>query len=181
VACGLFMVCSGQVRLSTQSSNGRAILLKFVHAGDLSGLTAILSGKSYKATAEVSEPDQINFIPRAAFLRFLQANPEAVIHVAQLLADSHYAPHEIIETLGLSSSTFEKLARFLLGWFANHARGQDQVRIAITHEEIGSMIGVSRETLTRLLTAFKKRNLLAVTGTAVNICNGVAVQTLAGI
>jgi len=55
------------------------------------------------------------------------------------------------------------------------------VRIAITHEEIGSMIGVSRETLTRLLTAFKKRNLLAVTGTAVNICNGVAVQTLAGI
>jgi len=110
VACGLFMVCSGQVRLSTQSSNGRAILLKFVHAGDLLGLTAILSGKSYKATADVSEPDQINFIPRAAFLRFLHANPEAVIHVAQLLADSHYAPHEIIETLGLSSSTFEKLA-----------------------------------------------------------------------
>ena len=42
------------------------------------------------------------------------------------------------------------------------------------------MIGVSRETVTRLLTDFKKRNLLTVKGVAVNICNRAALQSLAG-
>jgi CRP-like cAMP-binding protein len=42
------------------------------------------------------------------------------------------------------------------------------------------MIGASRETVTRLLTAFKKRNLLTVQGATVNICNRAALQSLAG-
>jgi CRP/FNR family cyclic AMP-dependent transcriptional regulator len=100
--------------------------------------------------------------------------------VAQLLTDSHYASHEVIQSLGLSRSASEKLARFFLGWSANHARGQDRLRIALTHQEIGEMIGVSRETVTRLLTAFKKRNLLTVKGATVNICNRGALQNLAG-
>ncbi len=131
-------------------------------------------------TAEVSEQARVNFIPRAAFLRFLHANPGAVIQVAQLLTDSHFAGHEVIQSLGLSRSASEKLARFFLGGSANHAHGQDRLRIALTHEEIGEMIGVSRETVTRLLTAYKKRNVLTGNGATVNICNRSALQSLAG-
>ena len=179
-ACGIFAVCSGQVKLSTSSLEGRAVILKIAEAGELIGLPATLSGKPYEVTAEVSEQARVNFIPRATFLRFLHANPEAVIQVAQLLTDGHYADHEVIQSLGLSRSASEKLARFFLGSSANHARGQDRLRIALTQEEIGEMIGVSRETVTRLLTAFKKRNLLTVNGATVNICNRAALQSLAG-
>ncbi len=162
------------------SREGKAIILKIAEAGELIGLPATLSGKPYEVTAEVSEQAQVNFIPRAAFLRFLHANPGAVIQVAQLLTDSHYAGHEVIQSLGLSRSAPEKLARFFLGWSANHAHGQDRLRIALTQEEIGEMIGVSRETVARLLTAFKKRNLLTVKGATVNICNRPALQVVAG-
>jgi CRP/FNR family cyclic AMP-dependent transcriptional regulator len=179
-ARGIFAVCSGQVKLSTSSLEGKAIILRVAEAGDLLGLPATLSGKPYEVTAEVSEQARVNFIPRAAFLRFLHANPGAVIQVAQLLTDSHFADHEVIQSLGLSRSASEKLARFFLGWSANHAHGQDRLRIALTQEEIGEMIGVSRETVTRLLTAFKKRNLLTVKGATVNICNRSALQSLAG-
>jgi len=179
-ACGIFAVCSGQVKLSTSSVEGKAIILKIAEAGELIGLPATLSGGPYEVTAEVSEPAQANFIPRATFLRFLHANPQAAIQVAHLLTESHYAGHEVIQSLGLSRSASEKLARFLLGWSANHARGQDRLRIALTQQEIGEMIGVSRETVTRLLTNFKKRNLLTVTGATVNICNRAALQSLAG-
>jgi CRP/FNR family transcriptional regulator, cyclic AMP receptor protein len=147
-------------------------------AGELLGLPAILSGRPYEVTAEVSEQARVNFIPRAAFLRFLNGHPEAVIQVAQLLTDSHYAGHEVIQSLGLSRSASEKLARFFLGWSANQAPGQNHLRIALTQEEIGEMVSVSRETVTRLLTAFKK-NLLTVKGATVNICNRAALQCLA--
>ena len=168
------------MKLSTSSLEGKAIILRIAEAGELLGLPATLSGKPYEVTAEVSEQARVNFIPRAAFLRFLHANPGAVIQVAQLLTDSHFAGHGVIQSLGLSRSASEKLARFFLGWSANHAHGQDRLRIALTHEEIGEMIGVSRETVTRQLTAFKKRNLLTVKGATVNICNRSALQNLAG-
>jgi CRP/FNR family transcriptional regulator, cyclic AMP receptor protein len=179
-ASGLFAVCSGQVKLSTSSLDGKAIIVKIAEAGELLGLPATLSGRPYEVTAEVSEQARVNFVPRASFLRFLRANPGAVIQVAQLLTDSHYAGHEVIQSLGLSRSASEKLARFILGWSANHARGQDHLRIILTQGEIGEMIGVSRETVTRLMTAFKKKNLLTVKGATVNICNRAALQSLAG-
>ncbi len=42
------------------------------------------------------------------------------------------------------------------------------------------MTGASRETVTRLMTAFRKKNLLTVMGATVNICNRAALQSLAG-
>ena len=167
-------------RFSPVSWTFSIIILKIAEAGELLGLPATLSGKPYEVTAEVSETARVNFIPRSAFLRVLSVHPEAVIQVAQLLTDSHFAGHEMIQSLGLSRSASEKLARFFLDWSANHAHGQDRLRIALTHDEIGEMIGASRETVTRLLTAFKKRNLLTVKGATVNICNRSALQSLAG-
>jgi len=179
-ARGIFAVCGGKVKLSTASREGKTIILKIAEAGELLGLPATLSDKPYEMTAEVSEPAWVNFVPRSSFLRFLQANPAAAIQVAQHLMTSHYTDHEVIQSLGLSRCASEKLARFFLGWSANHSRGQDRLRIALTQTEIGEMIGVSRETVTRLLTDFKKRNLLTVKGITVNICNRAALQALAG-
>jgi CRP/FNR family transcriptional regulator, cyclic AMP receptor protein len=177
---GMFAIRSGKVKLSTSSLEGKVIILKVAEPGELIGLPSTLSGKPYEVTAQVLKPARVNFIPRATFLRFLGANPKAVIQVAQLLTESHYAGHEVIQSLGLSRSAAEKLARFLLGWSANHAGGQDRLRIALTHEEIGQMIGATRETVTRQLINFKKRNLLTVTGATVNIRNRAALQSLAG-
>ena len=95
------------------------------------------------------------------------------------MTDSHYAGYEVIQSLALSRSAPEELARFFLGWSAHHA-GQDHLQIALTHDEIGEMIGVTRETVTRLLTAFKKRNWLAVKGATVMISDRTALQSLAG-
>jgi len=179
-ASGIFAVCTGHVKLSTSSVEGKAVILRIADAGELLGLPASLSGKPYEVTAVVSEQSRVTFIPRAVFLRFLRESPEAVLRVVQLLTDSHYAGHEVIQSLALSRSACEKLARFFLGWSANHAYGQDRLRIVLTHEEIGEAIGASRETVTRLLAAFKKRNVLTVKGGNVNICNRAALQSLAG-
>ena len=93
-ASGIFAVCSGQVKLSTSSHEGKAIILRIAEAGELIGLPATLSGKPYEVTAIVSEQARATFIPRAAFLRFMSANPAAVVQVAQLLMNNHYASHE---------------------------------------------------------------------------------------
>jgi CRP/FNR family transcriptional regulator, cyclic AMP receptor protein len=85
-----------------------------------------------------------------------------------------------MRTIGLSHSAGEKLARFLLEWAANYPEDQGQVRIklTLTHEEIAQMIGSSRETVTRLLADFRKKQLLQVMGSTLLIKNKQALESI---
>jgi CRP/FNR family cyclic AMP-dependent transcriptional regulator len=179
VASGIFALCTGLVKLSMSSPEGKALILKIAHAGELLGLAAILSGKPYEVTAQVSQQARATFIPRITFLRFLRVNPLAAAQATQLLIESHYDAHAVIRSLELSPTAPNKLARFFLGWSAHHAQGHDRLQVVLTHEEIGQMIGTSRETVTRLVTGFKKQHLLTVKGATVDICNRAALQVLA--
>lgn len=94
---GIFVVCSGQVKLSICSRDGKVLILKIAQAGELLGLHAVLSGESYEVTAEVNERAQVTFVPRSVFARFLPMNSEAFMRIAKLLMDSHYAEYELIQ------------------------------------------------------------------------------------
>jgi CRP-like cAMP-binding protein len=70
---GLFIVCSGKVKLSTTSKDGRVLILKQAEAGDVLGLSAAISGTNYEMTAETATPSQLNFIGRQDFMSLLQS------------------------------------------------------------------------------------------------------------
>jgi CRP/FNR family cyclic AMP-dependent transcriptional regulator len=113
------------------------------------------------------------------FASFLRANIEAFMSIARLLMDSHYAEYGLIQSLMLPRRASEKLSRLLLDWSASHGRGEDCFQITLTHEEIGEMIGVTRETVTRLLSEFKNRQLLIVKDATVTIRNRAGLEKLA--
>src|ERR1700685_2729881 len=84
-ARGVFVLCTGHVKLSTSSSDGKTLILRISEPGDLLGLPATISGRAYEVTADVIEPTQANFISRADFLKFLSDHGEAAVRVAQEL------------------------------------------------------------------------------------------------
>jgi CRP/FNR family transcriptional regulator len=86
-----------------------------------------------------------------------------------------------LRTVGLSSSAPEKLARLLLGWSQNGQTTESGTRFhfTLTHEEIGEFIGTSRETVTRTLTEFKHRRLVACHGATLTIRSRMALETYA--
>jgi CRP/FNR family transcriptional regulator len=51
----------------------------------------------------------------------------------------------------------------------------------LTHEEIAQMICTSRETVTRLLSQFKRQHLVSLVGTTIFIRNRKALEALAGL
>src|SRR6201988_5407981 len=69
---GVFVLCTGKVKLSTSSSEGKTIITKISDAGDVLGLNATISNRPYEVTAEMIEPGQANFITRDALLHFLR-------------------------------------------------------------------------------------------------------------
>jgi CRP/FNR family transcriptional regulator, cyclic AMP receptor protein len=165
-ARGVFILCSGRVKLSTSSIDGKTLIVRIADPGEVLGLPATVTGKPYELTAEVLEPTQANFISRTDFLAFLREFGEAALHVAQQLGETYHAAIAEMRSIGLSHSAGEKLARFLLDWCNIHGTGQGEIhaKLTLTHEEIAQMIGASRETVTRLFADFKRRQLLEIKG-----------------
>ena len=175
---GVFVLCSGKVKLSTSSPDGRSLILRISEPGEVLGLPATVTGKPYELTADVTEPTQANFISRADFLLFLREHGEAALRVAQQLGETYHSAIAEMRTIGLSHSAAEKLARFLLDLSANHdeVKGEVKLTLTLTHEEIAQMIGASRETVTRLFADFKKKQLLQVKGSTVIIKNKAGLE-----
>ena len=177
---GVFILCKGKVKLSTSSADGKTLILRISEIGEVLGLAAVVSGKPYQATAEVLEPTQANFITLRDFIEFLREHGEAALRVAQQLAENYHHALSEMRTIGLSHSAGEKLARFLLDWADEHHSDSAEIkmRLTLTHEEIAQMIGASRETVTRLFTDFKKKELLEIKGSTLVIRNRAGLEKI---
>ncbi len=180
---GIFIVVSGEVKLSINSSEGKRLILSIAKAGEVLGLSSVLSGLPSEMTAEVLYPSRIAVIDRDQFLAFMGRHPEVYQVVTQELSLQYKIACEQLRIVALSGSAPEKLARLLLEWSEGGQKTEAgmRFRFSLTHEEIGEFIGASRETVTRTLSTFKSRRLVAFHGSILEIPSRVALEHLAGV
>jgi CRP/FNR family transcriptional regulator len=178
---GVYLVLDGEVKLSINSSDGRRLILRIARKGEILGLTAVLSGNSYEMTAETLHPCTLVYVPRREFLAILSRHPEAYQSLAEELSRHISKACEQLRTVGLSATVPEKLARLLLDWSQNGQTTEYGTRFhfSLTHGEIGEFIGASRETVTRTLSVFKTRHLVAFHGSTLTIPNKAALENFA--
>jgi CRP/FNR family cyclic AMP-dependent transcriptional regulator len=176
---GVFVLCSGKAKLSTTSSEGKTIITKISEHGDVLGLNATISNRPYEVTAEMVEPGQANFIASDALVKFLHDYGEVAIRVARQLSRNYYSAHEKIRTLGLTSSPSQRFAKVLLGWCAEQEQSnRSLLHLGLTHGEIAEIIGVSRETVSRLFSDFKSKQLIQSSGSALIIRDKSALERM---
>lgn len=178
---GIFMLCQGQVKLSTTSRDGKTFILRVAKAGEVLGLHAVVTRKPYEVTVETMQPCQLNFVNREDFLRFLKAHGDACLRAAQQISRECRDAYEVVRSIGLSHSVSGKVAKFLLA-SATEGRvmnGVVRTRLALTHEEIAQITGTSRETITRILSEFRKKDIIELKNSTLTIHNKPALERLA--
>jgi CRP/FNR family cyclic AMP-dependent transcriptional regulator len=181
-ACrGIYILCKGRVKLSATSRQGQTLILQVVQPGEVLGLNATVSGSPHDTTAETGQPCQLNFVKRDDFLKFLTEHGLAGMHAAlQLSRESQHAYQQLRSFV--TTSAPERIARLMLEWSQGESgiattRG---IKVALTHGEIGQIIGVSRETVTRTLANFRRQHISELHGSTLRIQNMSAIQKLAG-
>jgi CRP/FNR family transcriptional regulator len=177
----VLVLCNGKAKLSTSSSEGRTVITKICDAGDVLGLSATISNRPYEVTAEMIEPGQANFITRDALLHFMREYGEVAVRIAEQLSRNYYSAYEGIRTLGLTNSPAVRFAKLLLGWCNTSVSNNGdpiQVKLTLTHEEIAEIIGTTRETVSRLFSQFKKKQLLQLKGATLIIRNRAALEKI---
>lgn len=79
------MLCSGKAKLSTTSREGKVLILKIAEAGEVLGLSAVISGEPFEVTAETAGPCQVNFVEREVLMRLMKKNGEFGLHASRAL------------------------------------------------------------------------------------------------
>jgi CRP/FNR family transcriptional regulator, cyclic AMP receptor protein len=177
---GIFVVCSGRAKLSVVARDGKTVILRIAEGRQLLGLSAVVSGRPSPVTATTLESCQAKFMETEGFMALLHQDSRVAMACAIALSREVGDAFQGVHNLLLARSSTEKLARLLLSWVANEPRNRDlRVPADFTHEEMAQMIGSSRETVTRLLSDMRRRELIRLDGSTLVIPNRIALQAIA--
>lgn len=178
---GVYMLCTGRVKLTMASPGGKTIIARIAEPGELLGLHSAMSGDAHELTAETLQPCQVDFIRREDFSKLFREHHDVVVNAIQQFGKYHRGACQQIRYLGLSTSATEKLACFLLKLAAGGQETPQGARfnLSLTHEEIAQIVGLTRESVTRGLAEFRHRSLISTKGPSVLIRNKPALQAIA--
>ena len=160
-ADGIYLLCSGRVKISISSAVGKKTILRIQQAGSLLGVNSVFKDVPYDVTVETLERCRIHFVSRSNFMKLLDISEAARVGVAHTLSNELSDLVEHMRSLLLSQSASERLVRLLLKWCDEQGGlGPERVRLnpGLTHEEIAQIICATRETVTRPVAELRGSN-----------------------
>jgi CRP/FNR family cyclic AMP-dependent transcriptional regulator len=176
---GIYILLRGKVKLSVDLRGGRTLILGIAQPGEVLGLSAIMSGKPAEFTAETLTLAQFSFVERKEFLHLIGEHCELCVLVVEVLSHQLREAVDMIHYSSGSQPAAEKLASLLASWISTSDEISEQgleLKLPLTQEEIGQMIGVSRETVSRLLAGFEKEEILSLDGSRLRILKKEALE-----
>jgi CRP/FNR family cyclic AMP-dependent transcriptional regulator len=178
---GIYILCKGRVKLSATSKEGQTLILKVAQPGEVLGLNATVGGVPHETTAETGQPCQLNFVRRDDFLKFLTQHGDACMHAAIQVSRECQQAYQQLRSFTMSSAS-QRVARLMLDWSHDDSGmvSVHPIKVALTHDEIGQIIGMSRETVTRTLATLRQQHLAHLQGSTLFIQNISAIRKLAG-
>lgn len=168
---GVYILCNGRAKITTASEHGNTIILKIALAGEALGLEAALSNRLHRETAELLDSCQVKFISRDKLISYFLEDNQAALKAAAQINLNCDAAREQIRRIGFSISGTQKLAQLLMVWAHQSNCGRIGISFTVpyTHEEIAQMIGSTRETVTRVLTKFKRNKTIEIQGSTFTV------------
>ncbi|MGB5361987.1 MAG: Crp/Fnr family transcriptional regulator [Aureibaculum sp.] len=168
---GVFCIKEGVCKLSRLSPNGKEQIVKFVKGGDMLGYRSVLSEEPVTLTVTALQDMKACFIPKKDIFDSLKENPKFSLDIMKTVCNDLKDANMSITNMA-QKSVRERLADTLV--FLKDTFGQDKegfLNIILTREEYSSVIGTATESAIRLLSEFKKKQLISFEGKKVKITN----------
>ncbi len=161
---GILLVASGRVKMCHQTPEGKLSILGFVDPGEIFGELALLDNSDRSQMAQAAEKTSLILIPRNELLSIVQKYPSIVLGVTKLIGLRRQRVERRLRNL-LFRSNRDRLIHLLLELSEKYGQRQPDgvhLRIRLSHQEMASIIGSTRETVTVVLGQLQAENLLSV-------------------
>ncbi|MBS1804622.1 MAG: Crp/Fnr family transcriptional regulator [Acidobacteria bacterium] len=178
----LYVVCSGFVKLTVRRSAAHQAVVRIAGPGNALGLFAVLTNCKYELSAHALTPVRLRLIERDSFLALLSKNQELQRRTLQTLGQDYISAHQQFCRTVLSATVDERLNQLLCDMAdAFDSESNDpgsRVPLLLTQSEIATMIGSTRETVSRSLRELQKRGSILMTNSEVVLRDPNALRIL---
>ena len=157
----VFRVVKGRVHLATSAAIGSSSILRIVTEGRFLGISSVLLQESYEGFAIAVVTTTVEVFPSAFFRKLMDQFPEFAATITLALSREYLEMIEYSKRMQLEGNTQQRVARLLVGCIRGKGTSLS-VELPYRHNEIGGMIGRSRENVTRTLTLFKQQGIIDI-------------------
>ncbi|WP_350433321.1 electron transport transcriptional regulator EtrA [Shewanella sp. H8] len=179
----LYAIRSGTIKSYTITEQGDEQITGFHLAGDVIGFDGIHS-KYHQSFAQALETSMVCEIPYETLDDLSGTMPKLRQQIMRLMLNGNeiMSDQEMILLLSKKNAE-ERLAAFinnLANRFGNRGFSSHEFRLTMTRGDIGNYLGLTVETISRLLGRFQKSGLIDVKGKYISITDHAALSSLAG-
>lgn len=174
----LFVLKRGSVKVSAEDQRGKEVILRILKDGDFFGEMSLLDGQHRSATVTALEPCQALVLFRDQFLEFIPKHPNVVMKMLTTISRRLRQSNEKIKRL-VFADAYEKVASILIDMSEERqiplAAGAE-IPLSLTRKELADLVGLSRETLTRVLSDFQRAGLVRLERRRIAVINPARVR-----
>ncbi len=166
----VYFILSGWVKIRTYNLEGKEVTLNVLGAGEMFGEMAALDRVPRSTDVITLTSATIGSLPAADFIELLETEPLAGINLARLMAQRLRQVNRRLRLREADSTA--RLADVLLFLAEGQGVKSDQgIEIPhLTHRELSSLSGLARETVTRLLGKFERKQIILRHGERDSLC-----------
>jgi len=178
----LYAIRSGTFKTFTVNEQGEEQITGFHLAGDLLGFDSIATGE-HPSFAKALETSMVCEIPYNTLDELSNTMPKLKKQILRMMSTEIRSDQEMLTLLNRKNAE-QRLATFITTLAARYyARGLSPVefRFSMTRSDIGNYIGLTVETISRLLNRFHKNDLILVEGKLITILNSEKLTETAAL
>lgn len=176
----LFLLCSGSVKLVQSSHSGHQQILEIVSPGGWIDKGSVFSSGRHHATAQALEDSTVSLLSVRDITHNLRTVPNLALTLITALSKEVEKGEERIRQL-TSNSAGARLAAVLLDLKDHYGVKTEKgmmIKLLLKREELAEMVGVTQETVVRLLMRLKKKGLIQLSGKEIYIMDPAALSRM---
>ena len=177
---GVVVLAYGSAKLTLRRREGEEKVVRFLGAGDSFGEAAALQGRPCPVDVVALTDSMVVLVPPLPLLRLLEVDPAFARNLVRALSEKFLGLLAELEA-SLQQSALQRLASYLDS-LAEANDGPDTwvVRLPASKTAVAARLGVTKETMSRLLRELAERGLIAVTRREIEILDRSALLQVAG-
>jgi len=161
---GIYLIESGRVRTYYAGPSGREITLAYWTPGHFVGGPEVFGGGFHVWSANAMETCKLSYLPGGAVRQLAMSVPAFAMCLIEGLVAKGKCYSALVQMLGTRSAT-ERLAQLLLilaEMDGTAVDGRMIVHRRITHEQLASIVGTTRQWITSMLARFQSQGIVRI-------------------
>jgi len=162
----LYMIITGRVKVTNIGPDGKEVILSVLGPGEFFGEMSLLDREPRSANVVSMIKTEMMLLRRREFLNLLEGNKELLSKLLSTISGRLRHANQQIRSLALLD-VLGRIARLLLD--CSRKDGKKLLNGSIvfrrpTHQEIASMVGTSRETVSRMIGDLSRDGYIKISG-----------------